>query len=77
MMHQPPAPIQVPAFYLYPLNGSFILRHIHLPPGQRAKIGRQTNAETAPGEYNGFFDSKVLSRHHAEVWAEEAGKVRS
>ena len=36
--------------------------------------GRQTSAKTAPGERNGFFDSKVLSRQHAEVW-EEAEKV--
>ena len=74
MMHQPPAPIQVPALYLYPLNDSFIPKHIHLPPGQHVKIGRQTNAKTTPGERNGFFDSKVLSRQHAEVWAEK-GKV--
>lgn len=64
----------LPALYLYPLNDSFIPKHIHLPQGQRIKIGRQTNAKTAPGERNGFFDSKVLSRQHAEVW-EESGKV--
>ncbi|KAF5328389.1 hypothetical protein D9619_013360 [Psilocybe cf. subviscida] len=38
------------------------------------KIGRQTSSKTAPGERNGYFDSKVLSRQHAEVW-EEGGKV--
>ena len=65
----------LPALYLYPLNDSFIPKHIHLPQGQHTKIGRQTNARTAPGERNGFFDSKVLSRQHAEVW-EESGKVR-
>ncbi|KAI0266572.1 hypothetical protein BC834DRAFT_969573 [Gloeopeniophorella convolvens] len=64
----------LPALYLYPLNDSFIPKHIHLPPGQRIKIGRQTNAKTAPGERNGFFDSKVLSRQHAEVW-EQSGKI--
>ncbi|KAH9975375.1 hypothetical protein BGW80DRAFT_95026 [Lactifluus volemus] len=64
----------LPALYLYPLNDSFIPKHIHLPPGQRIKIGRQTNAKTAPGERNGFFDSKVLSRQHAEVW-EDSGKI--
>ncbi|KIY43423.1 hypothetical protein FISHEDRAFT_10481, partial [Fistulina hepatica ATCC 64428] len=63
-----------PALYLYPLNDTFIPKHIYLPPGQRVKIGRQTNAKTAPGEKNGFFDSKVLSRQHAEVW-EENGKI--
>ncbi|ETW78273.1 hypothetical protein HETIRDRAFT_23759, partial [Heterobasidion irregulare TC 32-1] len=64
----------LPALYLYPLNDSFIPKHIHLPPNQRVKIGRQTSAKTAPGERNGFFDSKVLSRQHAEVW-EEAEKI--
>ncbi|KAI0254610.1 hypothetical protein BJV78DRAFT_1338898 [Lactifluus subvellereus] len=64
----------LPALYLYPLNDSFIPKHIHLPQGQHIKIGRQTNARTAPGERNGFFDSKVLSRQHAEVW-EESGKI--
>ncbi|THH16715.1 hypothetical protein EW146_g3966 [Bondarzewia mesenterica] len=77
-MPAPFAPIHLqqplPALYLYPLNESFIPKHIHLPPSQRVKIGRQTNAKTAPGERNGFFDSKVLSRQHAEVW-EEAGKI--
>ncbi|KAJ7625406.1 hypothetical protein B0H17DRAFT_907641, partial [Mycena rosella] len=64
-----------PALYLYPLNDSFVPKHISLsPPGQRVKIGRQTNAKTSPGERNGYFDSKVLSRQHAEVW-EEGGKI--
>ena len=38
------------------------------------KIGRQTNAKTVPGERNAYFDSKVLSRTHAEIW-EQGGKV--
>lgn len=63
-----------PALYLYPLNDSFIPKHISLLAGQRVKIGRQTNPKTAPGEKNGFFDSKVLSRQHAEIW-EDSGKV--
>jgi len=63
-----------PALYLYPLNQSFEPKHISLAGGQRVKIGRQTNPKTAPAEKNGFFDSKVLSRQHAEVW-EEAHKV--
>src|SRR5882724_9983912 len=66
----PPQPF--PALNLFPLNDSFIPKHIHL--NQRVKIGRQTNAKTVPGERNGYFDSKVLSRAHAEVW-EENGKV--
>ncbi|KAF8573544.1 SMAD/FHA domain-containing protein [Ramaria rubella] len=64
--------IPLPALNLFPLNDSFIPKHIHLQ--QRVKIGRQTNAKTVPGERNGYFDSKVLSRQHAEVW-EETGKI--
>ncbi|TFK17608.1 hypothetical protein FA15DRAFT_710632 [Coprinopsis marcescibilis] len=63
-----------PALYLYPLNDSFVPKHIALSHGQHVKIGRQTNAKTAPAERNGYFDSKVLSRQHAEVW-EDGGKV--
>jgi hypothetical protein len=65
-----------PALYLYPLNDSFVPKHITLHNSQRVKIGRQTNAKTVPAERNGYFDSKVLSRQHAEVW-EEGGKVGS
>ncbi|KAF7361238.1 FHA domain-containing protein [Mycena sanguinolenta] len=64
-----------PALCLHPLNDSFIPKHISLnPSGQRVKIGRQTNAKTSPGERNGYFDSTIMSRQHAEVW-EENGKI--
>ena len=69
------APVSLPALYLYPLNDSFVPKHISLVNNQRVKIGRQTNAKTVPQERNGYFDSKVLSRQHAEVW-EDNGKVR-
>jgi hypothetical protein len=62
-----------PALHLHPLNDTFIPKQISLyPPGpnNRIKIGRQTNAKTVPAPNNGYFDSKVLSRMHAEVWAE-------
>ena len=58
-----------------PLNSStastqanIALMHVH----GGVKIGRQTNAKTIPGERNGYFDSKVLSRQHAEVWEEDS-----
>ncbi|TCD64024.1 hypothetical protein EIP91_004658 [Steccherinum ochraceum] len=70
----PISQVPCPALYLYPLNDSFIPKHISLVNGQRVKIGRQTNAKTVPAERNGYFDSKVLSRQHAEVW-EENGKI--
>jgi hypothetical protein len=64
----PPAGMY-PALYLYPLNDTFIPKHISLVGGQKIKIGRQMpNAKTVPAEKNGFFDSKVLSR-------QEGGKV--
>ncbi|KAG1733163.1 hypothetical protein EDB19DRAFT_1639852 [Suillus lakei] len=63
-----------PSLYLYPLNDTFIPKHISLHSGQRVKIGRQTNAKTIPAERNGYFDSKVLSRQHAEIW-EDNGKI--
>lgn len=41
---------------------------------QEVKIGRQTNNKTVPGERNAYFDSKVLSRTHAEIFYSD-GKV--
>ncbi|KAF5338200.1 hypothetical protein D9611_014605 [Ephemerocybe angulata] len=63
-----------PALYLYPLNDSFVPKRIALSHGQHVKIGRQTNAKTASGERNGYFDSKALIRQYVDVW-EEGGKV--
>ncbi|KAK5991167.1 hypothetical protein PT974_09445 [Cladobotryum mycophilum] len=34
-----------------------------------------TNQKTVPTATNGFFDSKVLSRSHAEIYAERNGKI--
>ncbi|EIN08947.1 hypothetical protein PUNSTDRAFT_52392 [Punctularia strigosozonata HHB-11173 SS5] len=68
------AQAQYPALYLYALNDSFVPKHISLSNNQHVKIGRQTSAKTVPAERNGYFDSKVLSRQHAEVW-EEGGKI--
>ncbi|KAI5801386.1 hypothetical protein DFH27DRAFT_525049 [Peziza echinospora] len=62
---------------LLPLNNSFEAKFIPLPYyPETLRIGRQTNAKTLPTPSNGYFDSKVLSRQHAEVWAEQkTGKV--
>ena len=61
---------------LLPMNGTFERKQITVPffP-ENLRVGRQTNAKTVPTQQNGFFDSKVLSRSHAEVWAERNGKV--
>jgi hypothetical protein len=56
-----------------PFHTDSFVKHISLT-NQRVKISRQTTARTVPAENNGYFDSKVLSRQHAEVW-EETGKV--
>ncbi|KAH6908948.1 SMAD/FHA domain-containing protein [Coprinopsis sp. MPI-PUGE-AT-0042] len=63
-----------PALFLYPLNDRFEPKRIALSHGERVKIGRQTGAMTLPEEGNGYFDSLVLSRQHAEVWA-RGGKI--
>jgi hypothetical protein len=58
------------------LNGTFERKQINVPYfPEILKIGRQTNAKTIPTPVNGYFDSKVLSRQHAEVWADRAGKI--
>jgi hypothetical protein len=58
------------------MNGTFERKQINVPFFPDVlRIGRQTNAKTVPTPSNGFFDSKVLSRQHAEVWAERNGKI--
>ncbi|KAG0001734.1 hypothetical protein BGZ79_004223 [Entomortierella chlamydospora] len=63
-----------PILVLEPINDNFALKSLELPESSRIKIGRQTSVATAPNPANGYFDSKVLSRVHAEVWSEN-GKV--
>ncbi|KAI9833321.1 MAG: hypothetical protein M1819_003716 [Sarea resinae] len=62
--------------HLLPMNGTFERKTITVPffPDVM-RIGRQTNAKTIPTPVNGYFDSKVLSRQHAEVWADRNGKI--
>ncbi|KAJ7625482.1 hypothetical protein FB45DRAFT_921552 [Roridomyces roridus] len=59
-----------PGLYLLPLDDSFYPpKRIPLAHG-RVRIGRQLNQKTAPAEGNGVFESRVLSRQHAEAWVE-------
>lgn len=61
---------------LLPMNGTFERKQINVPfYPDVLRVGRQTNAKTVPTQNNGYFDSKVLSRQHAEVWADRNGKV--
>ncbi|SLM34614.1 SMAD/FHA domain [Lasallia pustulata] len=62
---------------LLPMNGTFERKQITVPFFPEVlRIGRQTNpTKTVPTPVNGYFDSKVLSRQHAEVWADRNGKI--
>jgi hypothetical protein len=65
-----------PVLYLLSMNGTFERKTITVPYyPDSLRIGRQTNAKTVPTPSNGYFDSKVLSRQHAEIWADRNGKV--
>ncbi|KAJ6533381.1 hypothetical protein DFH09DRAFT_1043755 [Mycena vulgaris] len=66
-------PAPRPALYLLPLNDSFYPpKRITMDPGsgKRVQIGQLVNQKTTPAAGNGVFDSRVLSRQHAEVWVE-------
>lgn len=65
-----------PVLYLLSMNGTFERKTISVPYyPDSLRIGRQTNAKTVPTPSNGYFDSKVLSRQHAEIWADRSGKI--
>jgi hypothetical protein len=61
-----------PVLILEPSNATFEKKRLEL--FEPVKVGRQTTPKQPPKEDNGVFDSKVLSRQHAEVWTEN-GKV--
>jgi hypothetical protein len=65
-----------PVLYLTPINGTFERKTLRVPfYPDVIRLGRQTNKQTIPTAQNGYFDSKVLSRQHAEVWADRSGKI--
>ncbi|KAF2819880.1 hypothetical protein CC86DRAFT_121715 [Ophiobolus disseminans] len=67
---------QTAILHLVPMNGTFERKTITVPFFPDVlRIGRQTNNKTIPTPLNGYFDSKVLSRQHAEVWADRQGKI--
>ncbi|KXH27784.1 hypothetical protein CNYM01_06688 [Colletotrichum nymphaeae SA-01] len=71
-----PMPSGQPVLYLLSLNGTFERKTISVPfYPESLRIGRQTNQKTIPTATNGYFDSKVLSRQHAEIWADRTGKI--
>ncbi|CAG8642383.1 21250_t:CDS:10 [Cetraspora pellucida] len=52
------------------LTELFGTKRLLLVEGKPIKIGRSINKLTNPAETNGYYDSKVLSRTHAEIWLE-------
>jgi hypothetical protein len=62
--------------HLLPINSTFERKTITVPYAPDVlRIGRQTNAKTGPTPLNGYFDSKVLSRQHAEIYADRSGRI--
>lgn len=71
-----PVPPGQPVLYLLSMNGTFERKCIAVPfIPDTMRIGRQTNNKTIPTPSNAYFDSKVLSRQHAEIWADRQGKI--
>lgn len=62
---------------LAPLNATFVKKCLVVPFAPEVlKLGRQTTTRTQAAPDNGYFDSRVLSRQHAEIWADyDTGKV--
>lgn len=57
---------------LDPVNNTFDRKSLILPfHPNTLKLGRQACSKTAPAPDNGYFDSRVLSRAHAEVWTDK------
>ncbi|KAI8139970.1 hypothetical protein BJV82DRAFT_624599 [Fennellomyces sp. T-0311] len=57
---------------LQPRHSMFQTKTLELRDKVHIRIGRQTSSKTIPGPLNGYFDSKVLSRTHAEIWSDKS-----
>ena len=69
-------PADAAILHLLPINNTFERKTITVPYYPDClRIGRQTNQKTIPTPTNGYFDSKVLSRQHAEVYADRQGRI--
>jgi len=62
-----------PLLQLDPLSDGFTTKRLDLL--EPIKIGRKVSPKAGPEPNNGIFDSKVLSRTHAEVFSDH-GKVK-
>ncbi|KAH8884092.1 hypothetical protein GQ53DRAFT_752406 [Thozetella sp. PMI_491] len=66
----------LPVLALSSTNGTFERKEIPVPFFPNVTVlRRQTTEENTPMSINGIFDSKVMSRLHAEIWADQNGKV--
>lgn len=62
------ANMNAPVMLLEPLNDTFASKRLDLI--SVIKVGRQVSQKLPPAVENGIFDSKVLSRQHAEIFSE-------
>ncbi|KAG7661309.1 uncharacterized protein J8A68_005201 [[Candida] subhashii] len=62
---------------LLPLNDTFIKKHLPVATyPETTKLGRPTGTKHKPDVTNGYFDSRVLSRNHAQIYIEpSSGKL--
>jgi len=56
-------------------GNAFATKLLELKPREIVKIGRKVSAKVPPAPGNAIFDSKVLSRSHAELWVEQVNDV--
>lgn len=62
---------------LLPLNDTFIKKHLPIAIyPETTKLGRPTGTRHKPDVNNGYFDSRVLSRNHAQIFIDSSsGKL--
>ncbi|RLV94296.1 Vacuolar protein sorting-associated protein 64 [Spathaspora sp. JA1] len=61
---------------LLPLNDTFIKKHLPVAIyPETTKLGRPTGTKHKPDVTNGYFDSRVLSRNHAQIYIDLQGKL--
>ncbi|EGW34969.1 uncharacterized protein SPAPADRAFT_130988, partial [Spathaspora passalidarum NRRL Y-27907] len=62
---------------LLPLNDTFIKKHLPVAIyPETTKLGRPTGTKHKPDITNGYFDSRVLSRNHAQIYIDsKSGKL--
>lgn len=55
------------------LNDTFVKKQLHVPYfPETMKLGRPIGAKIKPDVNNGYFDSRVLSRNHADLYIDSA-----